>query len=123
MPWNGERYAPNPMLYAVATPGHPGASTAYPADHASCLRDTQRTPHHARQPFPRGRGAARRCLGGWFLEAYRRDDEGWRGMVRYCPTRGAQYLQWRPAEQLNCVNANRGTAISQTVFTSLRCGV
>jgi hypothetical protein len=33
-------------------------------------------------------------VGGW-LEAYRRDPEGWRGMVRYSTTPGAQYLQWR----------------------------
>jgi hypothetical protein len=38
-------------------------------------------------------------VGGW-LEAYRRDDEGWRAMVRYCPEPDAQYLQWRPAEQI-----------------------
>ena len=38
-------------------------------------------------------------VSGW-LEAYRRDPEGWRGMVRYSPSPGAQYLQWRPAEQI-----------------------
>jgi hypothetical protein len=36
---------------------------------------------------------------GW-LEAYRRDDEGWRAMVRYTTAQGMQYLQWRPAEQI-----------------------
>jgi hypothetical protein len=38
-------------------------------------------------------------VSGW-LEAYRRGDAGWRGMVRYSPTLGAQYLQWRPADQI-----------------------
>jgi hypothetical protein len=36
--------------------------------------------------------------GQWVIglpEAYRRDDAGWRGMVRYSTTPGAQYLQWR----------------------------
>jgi hypothetical protein len=36
---------------------------------------------------------------GW-LEAYRRESDLWRGMVRYSPHPGAQYLQWRPADQL-----------------------
>jgi hypothetical protein len=36
---------------------------------------------------------------GW-LEAYRRERDGWRAMVRFSPSPGAPYLQWRPAEQL-----------------------
>jgi hypothetical protein len=36
---------------------------------------------------------------GW-LEACRRDPDGLRGMVRYSPDPGCQFLQWRPAEQI-----------------------
>jgi hypothetical protein len=42
-------------------------------------------------------------VNGW-LEAYRRDADEWRGMVRYTPTPGGQYLQWRPADQLRAAN-------------------
>jgi hypothetical protein len=33
-------------------------------------------------------------VAGW-LEAYRRDPDGWRGMVRYSTKPGATYLHWR----------------------------
>ena len=45
-------------------------------------------------------------VSGW-LEAYRREPAGWRGMVRYSPHPGAQYLQWWPAHQLRAASASR----------------
>jgi hypothetical protein len=40
-----------------------------------------------------------RWVSGW-LEAYRRDGEGWRAMVRYSAGVGMQYLQWREEAQV-----------------------
>jgi hypothetical protein len=36
---------------------------------------------------------------GW-LEAVRRDPEGWRGFVRYAVGPGMRHLQWRPEHEL-----------------------
>ena len=40
-----------------------------------------------------------RWVTGW-LEAYRRDGEGWRACVRYRAGVGLQYLQWRSAAEV-----------------------
>jgi hypothetical protein len=46
-----------------------------------------------------------RWVSGW-LEAYRREADGWRGKVRYTPPApGMQFLQWRPADQMRQGNA------------------
>jgi len=34
------------------------------------------------------------------LERWRRDPDGWRGLVRYTEAPGLSYLNWQPADRL-----------------------